>query len=137
LNKRLKKHGFKFTSLYKIKNSNQTTKCTSDGTVHFHIDKVTSDDVLNLWKNHESRCNILISKQHSIIKCKSDIGCNFITNHKIRFDKTNLKIFLRYNELNHHLIYEWKKYGNKSFSGLVNTFNDCPTYALCNRIAKI
>lgn len=135
LNSRLKKKGFKFSTLYKLKSNN--ILCKSRGVVFFNLNKVTSDDVLKLWSSHESRCNILISNKYKKTLCKSDIGCNMLKDHKMRFDKQNIQIYLKYNDLNRHLIYEWKKYGNKDVSGLVDTFNNCPSYGLCNRVSKV
>ena len=53
--------------------ANKTEKtCRSDGYVFIHVDEVTPQKILKIWKSHTDKCNILISNKYQNIKTTSD-----------------------------------------------------------------
>jgi hypothetical protein len=135
LNKRLKQFGFTFKTLYKLPSSEHI--CRTKDSVFFDINTVTADDILQLWKNHDSKCDVFIADKYSKIQCKSDIGVNKLKSQKLKINNQKLKIYLKYNQTNYNLIHNWSKNKNKSILGFINEFNTCTSYVTLNRISNI
>lgn len=134
LNSRLKKSGFNFKTLYSM--GNIRLRCSSKGFVHFDPETVTADDILKIWRSHQDKCDVLISKKIQGINCGADIGSNSFSNHKLKLDTLHTKLFLKKNRLNYNMIYEWKKCSEKKLSGLIEIFNNNVSYSLQNRLEK-
>ena len=93
--------------------------------------------ILQLWKKHKSTCNIFIANKFLNVKCDYDIGVNRLKSYKLESNVKQLKIYLKYNELNYNLIYNWSKSKDKTASGLIDEFNRSTSYITNNRITNI
>ena len=137
LEKSLQKHGFRFESMYRLPNVGNTT-CTTTGNLCFDPSTANATEILEVWKKHIHNCDIYIAKEHFKVNVDADIASNKfdITKRKLFYSK-NIKLYLKRNETNYAMVYNWSKYNDTSVNGLVEVFNKNAGYLLQNRVHKI
>lgn len=131
LAQRMKAYGFTFTHRYTTPKFNAVCKSPTQT-----IKLSNPNDILNVWKNHASQCNIIVGKEVNAqnVPDDTDLYTPHIKNRTLHFPTKDAVLYLKKSNGTTQIVREWKNSKDHSLKSLANIFNKNISHYLNLRI---